>query len=53
MNQEKNFSEEQKTPVLSVRKKLVGLDKGLDVYSNLDEDEKDNQIPIAISHYAT
>lgn len=45
--------EEKKTPVLSVRKKLVGLDKGLDVYSGLDEDEKDNQIPFAISHYAT
>ena len=44
---------EQETPVLSVRKKLFGLDKGLDEYSNLDEDEKDNQIPFAISHYAT
>ena len=38
---------------LSVRKKVEGLDRGLDEYRRLDEDEKNVLIPFAMSHHAT
>ncbi len=36
-----------------VRKKVEGLDRGLDEYRRLDEDEKNVLIPFAMSHHAT
>ena len=46
-------SGEQKTKVFSLRKKIEGLDRGLDVYRHLDADEKNVLIPFAMSHHAT
>ena len=46
-------SGEKKTQTLSVRKKVEGLDRGLDEYRRLDEDEKNVLIPFAMSHHAT
>ena len=46
-------SGEQETPVLALRKKLVGLDGGLNVYSKLEKDEEDNLIPFTISLFVT
>ena len=46
-------SGEQMLEKLSVRKKVEGLDRGLDEYRRLDEDEKNVLIPFAMSHHAT
>ena len=51
--EEKIVSGEKKTQTLSVRKKVEGLDRGLDVYRHLDADEKNVLIPFAMSHHAT
>ena len=53
MNQEKIISGELETPVWSVRKKLVGLDYGLDVEKSLEKDEEDILIPFTVSLYVT
>ncbi|MBR4729761.1 MAG: hypothetical protein IK075_05820 [Prevotella sp.] len=51
--EEKIVSREKKTQALSVKKKVEGLDRGLDVYRHLDEDEKNVLIPFAMSHHST
>ena len=53
MNKNKIVLGEQETPVLSLRKKLVGLDDGLYVYSTLDKDEEDILIPFTVSLFVT
>ena len=44
---------EQETPVLSLRKKLVGLDDGLNVYRKLEKDEEEILIPFTVSLFVT
>jgi len=46
-------SGEQITENCSLRKKLVGMDKGLSVYCSLDKDEEDIKIPFTISLFVT
>ena len=53
MNQEKIVLGEQETPVLSLRKKLVGQDDGLNVYSKLEKDEEEILIPFTVSLFIT
>ena len=53
MNNEKIVLGEKETPVWLVRKKIVGLDYGLDVYRKLEKDEEDILIPFTVSLYVT
>ena len=53
MKKEMIVSGEQKTPVLSLRKKIVGLDEGLDIYRMLEKDEEDILIPFTLSLFIT
>ena len=53
MNNEKIVLGDQETPVWLVRKKIVGLDYGLDVYRKLEKDEEDILIPFTVSLYVT
>ena len=52
MKKEMIVSGEKKT-VLSLRKKIVGLDEGLHIYCMLDKDEEDIQIPFTLSLFVT